>query len=57
MMDLDKHVVWANGQEWIVKQEHHQYFHRLENNYGNWIPGTPPGTCKADMDMLFESKN
>jgi hypothetical protein len=55
MMDPSMHVVWANGQEWVVKREHHHYFYRLENDYGAWKKGTPPGTCQADMDMIFHT--
>lgn len=53
MMDPDKQWVCANGQEWIVKREDNQYFYRPEGEYGQWMPGTPPGIHERDMDVIF----
>lgn len=52
-MDPNMHVIWADGQEWIVKREDQQYFYRPEGEYGTWEKGTPPGIHKGDMDMIF----
>ncbi len=38
MMDLDILVVWAEGQEWAVKEEENRYSYRLEGEYGEWLP-------------------
>ena len=55
MLEDNMIVLWADGYEWIIKREHHQYFHRKEGDYGPWHPGTPPGTRQTDVDLAFET--
>ncbi|MCA9499303.1 MAG: hypothetical protein MRJ67_16400 [Nitrospirales bacterium] len=46
--------LWADGEDWIIKRQHHQYFHRPDGKYGDWKPGLPPGVVKQDVDTLFD---
>ena len=55
MKDPDMHVLWVEGQEWIVKRVDHQYFYRPEGDYGIWKKGTLPGLSKSDMDLIFHT--
>lgn len=53
MMESDMHVVWTDGQEWVVKRERNQYFYRAEGDYGPWARGIPPEICQRDLDVVF----
>jgi hypothetical protein len=56
-MELDKEnirIVWTAGNNWVIKRKNHQYFHRLEREYGEWTPGLPPEAIQAEIDILFD---
>ena len=56
-MELDKEdirIVWTAGNNWVIKRKNHQYFHRLDRESGEWIPGLPPEAIQAEIDILFD---
>lgn len=53
MMESDMHVIWGDGQEWVVKREHNHYLYRAEGDYGPWARGIPPEICQRDLDVMF----
>lgn len=46
--------LWADGEDWVIKRQHNQYFHRPDGKYGDWKPGLPSGVVKPDVDTLFD---
>jgi hypothetical protein len=46
--------LWADGQSWVIKRQHCQYFYRPEGKFGEWKPGLPPDTFQPDIDILFD---
>lgn len=46
--------LWAEGEDWIIKRQNNQYFHRPDQKYGDWKPGLPPGVFAMDVATLFD---
>lgn len=46
--------LWAEGEDWVIKLQNNQYFHRPDQKYGDWRPGLPPGVFDMDVATLFE---
>lgn len=46
--------IWAEGEDWIIKLQNNQYFHRPDQKYGEWKPGLPPGVFAMDVATLFD---
>ena len=46
-------VIWSAGKDWVVKRKNRQYFYRPDRENGEWKPGLPPETLKAEIDILF----
>ena len=45
--------LWAEGEDWVIRRQNNQYFHRPDQKYGEWKPGIPPGTFEPDIETLF----
>jgi hypothetical protein len=45
--------LWAEGEDWIIKLQNNQYFHRPEGKYGEWQLGLPAGVFAMDVETLF----
>ena len=43
--------IWAEGENWIIKREDFEYFHRLDGKPGPWKDGLPPGVIPSDVDL------
>ena len=46
--------LWAEGEQWVIKRQDNQYFHRPEGKYGDWQPGLPQGVLPNDVEILFQ---
>lgn len=46
--------LWAEGEDWVIKRRNHEYSHRPEGKYGEWVTGLPPGVFPPDVETLFD---
>ena len=46
--------LWADGEDWVIKRQHNQYWHRPDQRPGPWKAGLPPGVFPPDAELLFE---
>ena len=48
--------IWAEGEDWVIKRQNDEYFHRPDQKYGDWRPGLPDGVFEPDIEMLFNDQ-
>ena len=47
--------LWAEGEDWVIKRQNNQYYHRPDQKYGDWQPGLPPGVFAMDVARIVNT--